>query len=77
VRDQGPGIPPEHLPFIFERFYRVDAARDRAAGGAGLGLAIARALIEVHGGRIDAESAPGHGTTITFCLPAARGLPAS
>lgn len=77
VRDQGPGIPPEHLPFIFERFYRVDAARDRAAGGAGLGLAIARALIEVHGGRIDAESAPGHGTTITFRLPAARGLPAS
>ena len=77
VQDDGPGIPPEHLPFIFERFYRADAARDRAAGGAGLGLAIARALVEAHGGRIEAESAPGRGTTLTFCLPAARRLPAS
>lgn len=72
VHDDGPGIPPEHLPFIFERFYRVDAARSRASGGAGLGLAIARALVAAQGGRISAESAEGQGTTITFSLPLAR-----
>ena len=80
VHDAGPGVPAEHLPFIFERFYRVDAARSRAAGGAGLGLAIARALITAHGGRISAESAAGHGTTITFSVPfagTARQLPES
>ncbi|MBM3122745.1 MAG: hypothetical protein FJZ97_11275, partial [Chloroflexi bacterium] len=77
VSDHGPGIPPEHLPFIFERFYRVDVARDRAAGGAGLGLAIARALVEAHGGRINARTAPGRGTTISFRLPVARRMPAS
>jgi len=71
VQDQGPGIPAEHLPFIFERFYRVDAARDRASGGAGLGLAIARALIAAQGGEIGAHSADGQGTRITFSLPAA------
>jgi len=72
VHDDGPGIPPEHLPFIFERFYRVDAARSRASGGAGLGLAIARALVAAQAGRISAESAEGQGTTITFSLPLAR-----
>jgi signal transduction histidine kinase len=55
---------------IFERFYRVDAARDRASGGAGLGLAIARALITAHGGCIGAQSTAGQGTSITFSLPA-------
>jgi signal transduction histidine kinase len=80
VQDDGPGIPAEHLPFIFERFYRVDAARSRASGGAGLGLAIARALVTAHGGQITAESAAGKGTSITFSLPLAtpaRQLPES
>ncbi len=70
VRDQGPGIPVEHLPFIFERFYRVDASRDRRTGGAGLGLSIARALVQAQGGSIQAHSAPGQGATITFYLSA-------
>ncbi len=70
VSDQGPGIPAEHLPFIFERFYRVDSARDRQSGGAGLGLAIARALILAQGGQIRAESLEGQGTSIIFRLPA-------
>jgi signal transduction histidine kinase len=74
VRDQGCGISPEHLPLIFERFYRADAARDRSHGGSGLGLAIVHDLVQAHGGRVSASSAPGHGTTITFWLPA---LPAS
>jgi len=71
VSDQGSGIPSQHLPFIFERFYRVDAARsrNRKDGGTGLGLAIARALINAHGGRISAQSIEGEGTTITFWLP--------
>ncbi|MCE1252840.1 MAG: ATP-binding protein [Anaerolineae bacterium] len=70
VNDRGPGIPPEHLPFIFERFYRVDTSRNRKSGGAGLGLAISRALILAQHGRIDAESLPGQGTHIRFYLPA-------
>ena len=69
IRDQGPGIPAQHLPFIFERFYRVDAARNRKDGGTGLGLAIARALIHAQGGQIRAQSVEGTGTTITFWLP--------
>lgn len=69
VRDEGPGISAEHLPRIFDRFYRADAARDRAAGGAGLGLAIAREIAEAHGGRIEVVSAPGAGSTFTLELP--------
>lgn len=69
VRDTGMGIPPEHLPRIFERFYRVDAARSRAAGGTGLGLAIVKHLVEAHGGRVQADSAPGRGTTVTLHFP--------
>lgn len=72
VADTGCGIAPEHLPHIFERFYRVDAARGRESGNAGLGLAIARGLVEVMGGTIGAESAVGHGTTIWLRLPVAR-----
>jgi histidine kinase len=71
VRDTGTGISPEHLPHIFDRFYRVDKSRSRrAGGGSGIGLTIARALVEAHGGRIWAESAgEGEGSTFTFTLP--------
>lgn len=69
VRDTGSGIGPEHLPRIFERFYRADPARSRDQGGTGLGLSIVKHLVEAHGGRVDAESTPGRGTTIRFVLP--------
>jgi signal transduction histidine kinase len=69
VRDTGVGIPGEHLPRIFERFYRVDAARSRELGGTGLGLAIVKHLVEAHGGRVEAESALGIGTTIHLRFP--------
>jgi signal transduction histidine kinase len=72
VHDTGRGIPAEHLGRIFERFYRVDAARSRAAGGTGLGLAIVRHLVEAHGGSVRAESVVGQGTTITVLFPALR-----
>ena len=69
VRDTGVGIAPEHLPHLFERFYRADTARSRTAGGAGLGLSICRWIAEAHGGSISVESAPGQGTTFTVTLP--------
>ena len=71
VSDTGSGIPSEHLPRIFERFYRVDSGRARGEGGTGLGLAIVRHLVEAHGGSVHAESAMGRGTTITVHFPAA------
>ncbi|MGZ5351744.1 MAG: sensor histidine kinase [Actinomycetota bacterium] len=71
VADTGPGIAAEHLPRVFERFYRVDTARSREEGGTGIGLAIARSVVEAHGGRIWAESEPGKGSTFTFELPVA------
>lgn len=72
VQDTGIGIPPEHLPHIFERFYRVDKSRSRAGGGSGIGLTIAKHLVEAHGGRIWASSpGPGQGSTFTFTLPLA------
>jgi heavy metal sensor kinase len=73
VRDTGVGIPPEHLPHVFDRFYRVDKARTRAEGGTGLGLSIARSIVTAHGGRIELTSVPGHGTTCTVFLPAGPG----
>jgi signal transduction histidine kinase len=69
VRDTGCGIAPEHLPRVFERFYRVDPGRSRAEGGTGLGLAIVRHLVEAHGGRIHAESEVGRGTTMEALFP--------
>lgn len=70
VTDNGEGIGPEHLPQIFDRFYRVDASRRRKDGGSGLGLAIVRDLVEAHGGKVTAESALGKGTTFRVSLPA-------
>jgi two-component system sensor histidine kinase BaeS len=70
VEDTGPGIAPEHLPFLFERFYRTDASRSRATGGAGLGLAIVKQLAAAHGGRVWVESEVGRGSVFGFSLPA-------
>jgi heavy metal sensor kinase len=69
VRDTGIGILPEHLPHVFDRFYRVDKARSRAEGGTGLGLSIAQSIIAAHGGQIELDSTPGQGTTCTVKLP--------
>jgi heavy metal sensor kinase len=69
VTDSGPGIAEEHLPRIFDRFYRVDQSRNQASGGSGLGLSISRWIAEAHGGTLTAESAPGSGSTFTVRLP--------
>jgi two-component system, OmpR family, phosphate regulon sensor histidine kinase PhoR len=72
VADTGLGIPPDELPRIFERFYRGDPARERTSGGAGLGLAIVRELVEAMGGRVAAESKLGEGSRFSFTLPSAE-----
>jgi two-component system phosphate regulon sensor histidine kinase PhoR len=71
VQDFGAGIASEHLPRLFERFYRVDKARSRESGGTGLGLAIAKHIMLAHGGSIRAESELSHGSTFLFTLPTA------
>jgi len=70
VQDDGPGIPADSLPRVFERFYRVDKARSREQGGTGLGLSIVKHVVQAHGGRVWATSEIGHGTTFFFTLPA-------
>ena len=69
VADDGPGIPEQHLPHIFERFYRADPSRSRSVGGTGLGLSIVKHISERHGGSVRAESRAGFGTTVTVTLP--------
>jgi two-component system phosphate regulon sensor histidine kinase PhoR len=69
VADDGPGIPSEHLPRIFERFYRVEKGRSREQGGTGLGLSIVKHIVESHGGTVAVESRPGAGTRFTICIP--------
>jgi signal transduction histidine kinase len=72
VSDTGIGIPADHIPHIFDRFYRVDPARSREAGGIGLGLAICRVIVETHGGAIHVESAVGKGAMVVVTLPASQ-----
>jgi len=69
VSDTGEGIPAEDLPNIFERFYRVDKSRTRATGGSGLGLTIAKRLVEAHGGKIEVLSELGKGSRFSFTIP--------
>jgi signal transduction histidine kinase len=73
VADSGPGIGIEHLPHIWDRFYRVDRARSRKLGGTGLGLAIVKYIAEAHGGNAHVVSEPARGTTFTILLPLAAG----
>jgi two-component system phosphate regulon sensor histidine kinase PhoR len=74
VEDNGPGIPPEHLPHLTERFYRVDAGRSREIGGTGLGLSIVKHVIQRHGGFLHIDSEMGKGSTFRACFPAYRLL---
>jgi signal transduction histidine kinase len=73
VSDNGPGLAPEELEHVFERFWRAQSGETQEVGGTGLGLAIAKSLVELHGGTISADSTPGKGTTFSFTLPIANG----
>ncbi len=75
VEDTGAGIAAEHLPRLFERFYRVDAGRSRAVGGTGLGLSIVKHLVEAMGGKVGVESAPGKGSTFFAIVPTVPPVP--
>jgi len=75
VEDTGPGIEPQHLPRLFERFYRVDTGRSRELGGTGLGLSIVKHLVDAMGGTVAVDSTPGKGTTFRFTLPLDRPTP--
>jgi two-component system phosphate regulon sensor histidine kinase PhoR len=72
VSDDGPGIEAQHLPRLFERFYRCDPGRSRAMGGTGLGLSIVKHLVEAMGGTVQVESTPGRGARFSFTVPTAR-----
>jgi two-component system sensor histidine kinase BaeS len=74
VEDSGRGITADHLPYVFERFYRIDPSRTRSTGGAGLGLTIVKNLVEAHGGRVWVRSTPGTGSTFGFSLPVSPAL---
>ena len=69
VRDKGIGVDPHDIPRLFTPFFRTDRSRARGTGGVGLGLALARRIVEAHGGAIEVESAPGLGTTVRFRVP--------
>ena len=69
VRDEGIGIDPQDLPRLFTPFFRTDRSRARGTGGVGLGMALAKRIVEAHGGSIAVESRPGLGTTVTFLVP--------
>jgi signal transduction histidine kinase len=69
VNDSGEGIPAEDLPYVFDQFYRGEKSRSRATGGAGLGLAIARGIVEAHGGKIGVSSHMGQGSHFYFVIP--------
>ena len=77
ITDQGDGIPDEEIDHIFDQFYRVDASRARSTGGAGLGLTIAKRLVEAHDGHINADSVPNQGSTFTIALPSSTSQPHS
>ncbi|MBB6554705.1 sensor histidine kinase [Nonomuraea rubra] len=75
VADTGPGVPPEHVPRLFDRLYRVGQGRSRADGGAGLGLAIVSAIVRAHGGRVELDTAPGRGAAFRVLLPGSEVTP--
>ncbi|WP_084964695.1 sensor histidine kinase [Thermoactinospora rubra] len=77
VSDDGPGVPPEHAPHVFDRLYRVSQGRSRAHGGAGLGLSIVAAIARAHGGRVELDTAPGRGATFRVLLPLSQAVPSS